>query len=325
MSVVAHQAPPLWAAQHCSGAEMAGGRRTDRIGAMAAAMAAPPGGRIPTRFAHPYARKAASKLFQPPEATPENVPSGPPGAGPQRDAAPRGLTCSSKRRPHWPSPAEHPCPDSGLWGMERRASKAFWCPRCWGPGGRRLQPPPQAAAAPPWQSSGCAPSSMRCGSLVPQAHHEPPPRRDRTGSGHRRHGSPPASGLAPPLKGYAGAGAVIVRRTSMHLCAVATLSAMGASCVRPQSGPSAIHRPARVPDASWRWYAGLAPSTQVAWRGGRGRLTQRGEPPSSSAPQRSRAVPRGALARAWAVNRASRVQPGASGNHSLTRPKGWHG
>ena len=64
MSVVAHQAPPLWAAQHCSGAEMAGGRRTDRIGAMAAAMAAPPGGRIPTRFAHPYARKAASKLFQ---------------------------------------------------------------------------------------------------------------------------------------------------------------------------------------------------------------------------------------------------------------------
>jgi hypothetical protein len=185
--------------------------------------------------------------------------------------------------------------------------------------------PPQAADAPPWKSSGGATSRSMGGSLVPQAHHEPPPRRDSPGSGKRLHGSPPASGWAPPLKGDAGSGAGSVRRTSRPIGAVATRSARGSSCVRPTIGPYALPRPASVPDASWRWDAGLAPATQWSWRGGRGLITQRGEPPSSSAPQRVRAVPRGVRAMAWATNRASRVPPCASGTHSRTRPQGGNG
>ena len=53
MRCVAHPAPPLWAEQPCSGAEMSDGRRTDRLGAMAEAMAATPGGSLPTLCAHP--------------------------------------------------------------------------------------------------------------------------------------------------------------------------------------------------------------------------------------------------------------------------------
>jgi hypothetical protein len=53
MSFVAHQEPHLWAEQHFSGAEMSDVRRTDRIVAIAEAMAATPGGSIPTLFAHP--------------------------------------------------------------------------------------------------------------------------------------------------------------------------------------------------------------------------------------------------------------------------------
>jgi hypothetical protein len=51
-------------------------RRTDRIVAMAEAMAATPGGSIPTLFAHPSDIKAASNLFKHPEATPDHVPAG---------------------------------------------------------------------------------------------------------------------------------------------------------------------------------------------------------------------------------------------------------
>jgi len=76
MSFVAHQEPHLWAEQHFSGAEMSDVRRTDRIVAMAEAMAATPGGSIPTLFAHPYDSKAAYNLFKHPEATPDNVPAG---------------------------------------------------------------------------------------------------------------------------------------------------------------------------------------------------------------------------------------------------------
>jgi Transposase DNA-binding len=76
MSFVAHQAPHLWAEQHCSGAEMSDIRRTDRIVAIAEAMAATPGGSMPTLFAHPYDIKAASNRFKHPEATPDNVQAG---------------------------------------------------------------------------------------------------------------------------------------------------------------------------------------------------------------------------------------------------------
>src|SRR3989475_10804339 len=61
-------------------------------------------------------------------------------------------------------------------------------------------------------------------------------------AGNRINGSTPASGLAPPLKGDAGSGSVIVRRTSMNICAIATCSAMGASFVRPKVRPYAIPR-----------------------------------------------------------------------------------
>jgi hypothetical protein len=53
MRFVAHQEPPLWAEQPCSGAERSAGRRTDRIVAMAEAMAATPEGSIPTLLAQP--------------------------------------------------------------------------------------------------------------------------------------------------------------------------------------------------------------------------------------------------------------------------------
>src|SRR2546428_13405407 len=76
MSFVAHQEPHLWAEQHFSGAEMSDVRRTDRIVAIAEAMAATPGGSIPTLFAHPYDIKAAYNLFKHPEATPDNVQAG---------------------------------------------------------------------------------------------------------------------------------------------------------------------------------------------------------------------------------------------------------
>jgi hypothetical protein len=76
MSFVAHQEPRLWAEQHFSGAEMSDVRRTDRIVTIAEAMAATPGGSIPTLFAHPYDIKAASNLFKHPEATPDNVQAG---------------------------------------------------------------------------------------------------------------------------------------------------------------------------------------------------------------------------------------------------------
>src|SRR2546428_7425443 len=77
MSFVAHQEPRLWAEQHFSGAEMSDVRRTDRIVAIAEAMAAPPGGSIPTLFAHPYDIQAASNLFKHPAAPPDNVQAGP--------------------------------------------------------------------------------------------------------------------------------------------------------------------------------------------------------------------------------------------------------
>src|SRR6266481_6613532 len=76
MSFVAHQEPRLWAEQHFSGAEMSDVRRTDRIVTIAEAMAATPGGSIPTLFAHPYDIKAAYNLFKHPEATPDNVQAG---------------------------------------------------------------------------------------------------------------------------------------------------------------------------------------------------------------------------------------------------------
>jgi len=276
MSFVAHHEPHLWAEQHFSGAEMSDVRRSDRIVAIAEAMAATPGGSIPTLFAHPYDIKAAYNLFKHPAATPDNV-----------QAGHRELVLSEMQPP-------------GVSLLLEETTELSFSGRkpVPGLGGLRLQPPPKAAAAPPWKSSGCATSSSLCGSLVPQAHHENPPRRESTGSGNRRNGSTPASGLAPPLKGYAGSGSVIVRRTAMNICAVATRSAMGSAFVRPKIGPDAIHRPASVPDAYLRWYAGLAPSTNLSWSCGRGLINQRGEPPSSSAPQRSRAVPRGALARA---------------------------
>ena len=76
MSFCASQEPHLWAEQHCSGAEMSDVRRTDRIVAIAEAMAATPGGSIPTLCAHPYDVKAAYTLFKHPEATPDNVQAG---------------------------------------------------------------------------------------------------------------------------------------------------------------------------------------------------------------------------------------------------------
>ena len=76
MSFCASQEPHLWAEEHCSGAEMSDVRRTDRIVAIAEAMAATPGGSIPTLFAHPYDIKAAYNLFKPPDATPDNVQAG---------------------------------------------------------------------------------------------------------------------------------------------------------------------------------------------------------------------------------------------------------
>lgn len=53
MSCGASQAPQRWAAEHGSGAEMSDVRRTDRLVAMAAALAATPGGSIPTLCARP--------------------------------------------------------------------------------------------------------------------------------------------------------------------------------------------------------------------------------------------------------------------------------
>ena len=76
MRFVAHQEPHLWAEQPCSGAERSDRRRTDRIVAIAEAMAATPGGSIPTLFAHPSDIKAAYNLFKHPEATPDNVQAG---------------------------------------------------------------------------------------------------------------------------------------------------------------------------------------------------------------------------------------------------------
>src|SRR5712691_6885810 len=76
MSFCASQEPHRWAEQHCSGAEMSDVRRTDRIVAMAEAMAATPGGSIPTIFAHPYDIKAAYNLCKHPDATPDNVQAG---------------------------------------------------------------------------------------------------------------------------------------------------------------------------------------------------------------------------------------------------------
>lgn len=76
MSCFTSQAPHVWAEQHFSGAEMSDVRRTDRIVAIAEAMAATPGGSIPTLFAHPYDVKAAYTLFKHPEATPDNVQAG---------------------------------------------------------------------------------------------------------------------------------------------------------------------------------------------------------------------------------------------------------
>jgi hypothetical protein len=76
MSFCASQEPHLWAEQHFSGAEMSDVRRTDRLVAIAEAMAATPGGSIPTLFAHPYDIKAAYNLFKHPDATPDNVQAG---------------------------------------------------------------------------------------------------------------------------------------------------------------------------------------------------------------------------------------------------------
>ena len=53
MRCCASPTPQRWAEQQCSGAERSDGRRTERIGAMAAAMAATPGGCSPTLLAHP--------------------------------------------------------------------------------------------------------------------------------------------------------------------------------------------------------------------------------------------------------------------------------
>ena len=53
LSFCASQEPHRWAEQPLSGAEMSDVRRTDRIVAMAEAMAATPGGSIPRRSAHP--------------------------------------------------------------------------------------------------------------------------------------------------------------------------------------------------------------------------------------------------------------------------------
>jgi hypothetical protein len=164
-----------------------------------------------------------------------------------------------------------------------------------------------------------------CGSLAPKAHRESPPRRENTGSGSRINGSTQASGLDPHPKGYAGSGSVIVRRTSMNTCTVVKFSVMGSSFVRPKIGPYAIHRPASGPGAYLRSYAGRPPEVNVYWSCGRGPINQRGEPPSSSVPQRSKAVPPGALAMAWAVNRASSVQQCGAGKYSLTSQKGWNG
>ena len=194
---------------------------------------------------------------------------------------PRGSTCSSKRRPNSRSPAENLYQDSGLLGMARRACKGFWCTRCWGYDGLRLPPTRKAADAPPWKSEDCATSTIMCGSLVPKAHRESPPRRENTGSGSRIHGSTQASGLDPHPQGYAGSGSVIVRRTSMNTCAVVKCSAMGSSFVRPKIGPYAIPRPASGPGASVRSYAGRPPEVNGYWSCGRGPITQRGEPPSS--------------------------------------------
>jgi len=85
----------------------------------------------------------------------------------------------------------------------------------------------------------------------------------------------------------------------MNPCAVVKFS-HGSSCVRPKIGPYAIHKPASGPGA----YCGRTPDgpwVNVSWSCGRGPINQRGEPPSSSVPQRSKAVPPGALALAWAV------------------------
>jgi len=76
MSFFASQEPHRWAEEYFSGAEMSDVRRTDRIVAMAEAMAATPGGSIPTLFARPYDVKAAYNLCKHPEATPDNVQAG---------------------------------------------------------------------------------------------------------------------------------------------------------------------------------------------------------------------------------------------------------
>jgi hypothetical protein len=76
MSMHAHQEPPLWAEQHFAGAEMSDVRRSDRVVTIAEALAASPGGSIPTLFAHPYDVKAAYNLFKHPEATPDHLQAG---------------------------------------------------------------------------------------------------------------------------------------------------------------------------------------------------------------------------------------------------------
>ena len=97
----------------------------------------------------------------------------------------------------------------------------------------------------------------------------------------------------------------------MNICAVATRSAMGSSSVRPKIGPDAIPRPASVPDASLRWYAGLSPSTNLSWSCGRALINQRGGslPPVNLGPYFGLSSTAGTAGRVAATARGARTAP----------------
>lgn len=65
-----------WAEDHFTGAKFSDIRRVARVKTIAAALAVHPGRSIPQLCSSPSAVKAAYKLFNHAEATPENIPAG---------------------------------------------------------------------------------------------------------------------------------------------------------------------------------------------------------------------------------------------------------
>ncbi len=76
MPVRVHQEPQRWAEKHFTGAKLTDIRRVARVKKVAEARAIHPGRSIPKLCRSPYAVKATYNLFQPEEATPENLQSG---------------------------------------------------------------------------------------------------------------------------------------------------------------------------------------------------------------------------------------------------------